>query len=171
MKQINIFALCIIFLMSGACSSTWHLKKAIKKNPSIVTNKVDTLKIVIPGETKTIYAKDSIIVNEPGVFIRVTASGDSLQMFYEFLPDTIIRIQTQTVYNTIKTRQEIRLEAKKERLQLRKSFKTHKVQQKETQKTQRAQIKAESKPTAMYLMIGILIGFIAGMLLRPRHPY
>jgi hypothetical protein len=169
MKKLNILIIATIFLMSGSCSSSWHLNRAIKKNPSIITNTVDTLNVIIPGESKLIFAKDSLIVNEPGVYIKVKASGDSLQLFYEFLPDTIIRIQTKTVFNAPKTRQEVRFKAKEERLIIKNNSKLNRIEARQEGRTERTEIKAEANHNLKwyFLIIGILIGLILGVLMKP----
>ena len=128
----------ILFFLSS-CSSAWHLKRAIKKNPSIIQNKVDTVREIIPGTTLTIFGKDSIIINEPKVYIKAKSFGDSMSLFYEFLPDTIIKIETKTVFNVPKTRYQTKIEyrtikefEKTKRNKNEFDFKTEKVKQKKS---------------------------------------
>jgi len=168
---INILFVATIFLMSGSCSSSWHLNRAIKKNPSIITNKIDTLEVIVPGATKVIHAKDSIIVNEPGVYIKVNAVGDSLTMFYEFLPDTIRIIDKQTAFNVPKSRQQIRQEQKTARTDIRKTERTKRTElqtdSKTIQKKQKLDFRSKNLGIkyTFFIIIGFLLGFIACLFL------
>ena len=86
----------IFVLLLSSCTSTYHLKKAIKKDPEILQDRVivDTLKI----ETLDSVA---YVVNDT---IRYT--------YFKTIRDTIISTRYKYIKNP-KTRQEIRLESKK----------------------------------------------------------
>lgn len=153
----NNLLFIIILLTLASCSSSWHLKRAIKKNPSIVQNSVDTIKEFIPGKIEYIFGTDSIIVNEAKVYIKVKSKNDSLELFYEFLPDTVYKIQTKTIFNAPKTRFETRYE-----------YKILKQQGRTTRKKEDASVKKskhKSKPNKisfLLVLIGILFGFFIG---------
>jgi hypothetical protein len=166
-KLINIaFAL----LLFTSCSSAWHLNRAIKKNPEIAKTKVDTLTIITPAVSKIVYAKDSIIINEPGVYISVKTKNDSLVLFYEFLTDTVRIIEKQIVYNAPKTRQEKRLEAKTERVEIRNTERSKRVESRTHRKEKKFEYKSKGifLKTAFTLIIGVIIGFVACLFLVKR---
>lgn len=182
--KISFLATVLLFWLSS-CSSTWHLNRAIKKNPGIITNKVDTLTVVYPGETKIIHAKDSIIINEPGVYINVKSNGDSLILFYEFLPDTVRIIERHTVFNAPKTRQQIRLDAKNERVKIRVDGKTERTNIRKNSHTDRVSKRVDGRnhrtekrndhrskhlgiKFTFFTLIGFLLGFIACLFLVKR---
>jgi len=133
----------------------------ISPPPSIITNKVDTLKVVTEGQTQLIYAKDSIVVNEPGVYIKAKTNGDSLMLFYEFLPDTIYKIITKTVFNVPKTRQIVRLEAKKERNQVKFKHKEEIMHIKKGAAVEQTKLRQEAKQFSRWpsFLLGIIVGF------------
>lgn len=184
MLKISILATILLWWLNS-CSSAWHLQKAIIKNPNIIQTKIDTVTIIGPGETKIVHAKDSIIINEPGVYISVHTKGDSLVLFYDFLPDTLRIIEKQTVFNIPKSRQEIRLNAKSERVKtrvegktqrtaIRKNEHTKRVDKRVTGRNDRQEKRIDHRSKNLFikytffLLIGMLIGFIACLFLVKR---
>lgn len=182
--KISILATVLLYYLTS-CSSAYHLRRAIKKNPSIIENRVDTIEIIKPVISKTIHAVDSIIVNEPGVYIKVNIEKDSLRLFYEFLPDTILIIERKTVFNVPKSRQQIRLENRNKRVEIRNERKVKRTEirkstnvktseirneRKENQTKIRQEVKAKTswKNWIIFLLIGFLLGFICCMFLVKR---
>lgn len=99
-------ALCLIALLTG-CSANWHLNRAIRKNPSILTSEViyDTITVVTPElRVDTIHAFSSDTVTtvidrvrirtkvdtiNRTVFVDVTCPGDTIYVPYEKTINTI----------------------------------------------------------------------------------
>ena len=152
----------IITLILCGCSSTHHLNKAIKKDPTILHNTVirDTIKI-----TKI----DSIpyIVN------------DTIRWKYiERITDTIVEFKYKYITAPI-TRQEKRLNERKDRLELKYKFKLGKVVAKYEGKIERlnarllkritnTQVRQENKGSNWYvfLIIGLIVGFLLRFIIK-----
>lgn len=152
----------IISLILCGCSSTYHLNKAIKKEPTILHNTVirDTIKI-----TKL----DSI----PYIL------NDTIKWHYiETVHDTIIEFKYKYITAPI-TRQQTRLNEKEQRLELKYKFKLAKVVAKYDAKIERlnarllkrttnTQVKEENKGGNWYvfLIIGLIIGFLLRFIIK-----
>ena len=152
----------IISLILCGCSSTYHLNKAIKKEPTILHNTVirDTIQI-----TKL----DSVpyIVN------------DTIKWKYiETITDTIIEFKYKYITAPI-TRQQTRLNEREERLELKYKFKLAKVVAKYEGKIERlnarllkrttnTQVRQENKGSNWYvfLIIGLIIGFLLRFIIK-----
>ena len=144
----------LIVLILTSCSSTHHLNKAIKKDPTILHNTVirDTVRI-----TKL----DSVpyIVN------------DTIRWRYiETITDTIVEFKYKYITAPI-TRQQTRLNEREERLELKYKFKLGRIVAKYDAKIERlnarllkrttnTQVRQENKKSNWYwfLIIGILLG-------------
>lgn len=90
--------LIVILVMLTGCSAEWHLKKAIKKNPSLIQPSVHTIDTIIIRDsfefsdtfvTKTI---DTITIEKEGVKTIVYRDHDIIKVRTIVKPDTI-RIQ------------------------------------------------------------------------------
>ena len=90
--------LIIILVMLTGCSAEWHLKKAIKKNPSLIQPSIHTIDTIIIRDsfafsdtfvTKTI---DTITIEKEGVKTIVYRDHDIIKIRTIVKPDTI-RIQ------------------------------------------------------------------------------
>lgn len=90
--------LIIILVMLTGCSAEWHLKKAIKKNPSLIQPSVHTIDTIVIRDffefsdtfvTKTI---DTITIEKEGVKTIVYRDHDIIKIRTIVKPDTI-RIQ------------------------------------------------------------------------------
>ena len=149
-----VIVIMLIVLILTSCSSTHHLNKAIKKDPTILHNTTirDTIQI-----TKL----DSVpyILNDT---IRYK--------LIETVHDTIVEFKYKYVTAPI-TRQQTRLNEREERLELKYKFKLAKVVAKYEGKIERlnarlskritnTQVRQENKKSNWYwfLIIGILLG-------------
>ena len=99
-------SLCLIVALTG-CSANWHLKRAIAKDPSILTTEVihDTITVVTPElrvDTVHAWSVDTVTtivdrvkirtkvdtINRT-VFVDVTCPGDTIYVPYEKTINTI----------------------------------------------------------------------------------
>jgi hypothetical protein len=105
------YFICLLILLSS-CSSRWHLKRAIKKDPTIV--QVDTIMVtdsvhvVTPFvSTDTIFklSKDTVTIVKDRLTMRHYYHNDSVYLYGECESDTIVKwktfeVQTEkVVYN------------------------------------------------------------------------
>ena len=85
----------IILVMSTGCSSQWHLKKAIQKNPSLTqtsTHTIDTLFVrdsVTITDTFTTNKVDTITIEKDGVKTIVYRNHDVIRIKTIVKADTI----------------------------------------------------------------------------------
>jgi hypothetical protein len=99
-------SLCLIVALTG-CSANWHLKRAIAKDPTILTTQVihDTITVVTPElrvDTVHQFSSDTVTtivdrvkirtkvdtINRT-VFVDVTCPGDTIYVPYEKTINTI----------------------------------------------------------------------------------
>ncbi len=85
----------IILVMSTGCSSQWHLKQAIKKNPSLITTSthtIDTLFVrdsVSITDTFTTKTIDTLTIEKDGVKTIVYRNHDVIRVHTVVKADTI----------------------------------------------------------------------------------
>lgn len=93
-----VIALLIIATLSlGGCSADWHARRAALKNPELLKPQTITVvdTVVVPGDTidrsfvTTVH--DTIEVVKDRAVVRIVRRYDTLQVFAECPPDTIIR--------------------------------------------------------------------------------
>jgi uncharacterized ubiquitin-like protein YukD len=163
--NIKSILLCWLVGTLASCSSAFHLRKAIKKNPNIIQNSVDTVKIETPGITKIIHAKDSIVVDEEKFYIKAIANGDSLSLYFNIYADTVFIIKEKVVFNAPKTRQENRHEFKLEKMNIRKKKQFQKQEIKSKTAISKKQIKHESRKgfSIFYFLVSFLLGFVTAV--------
>lgn len=96
MKNLSI----ILLLIFSSCSSQWHLKKAIKKDPTILH--VDTIKVVdtvqfitkeVQKDSVFILSSDTTIIKKDNLTIKHFYSRDSVFLWGECAADTIHEIR------------------------------------------------------------------------------
>ena len=98
----------IILVMSTGCSSQWHLKQAIKKNPSLITTSthtIDTLFVrdsVTITDTFTTEKVDTITIEKDGVKTIVYRNHDIIRIKTIVKADTIRFTKTITLPAQIK---------------------------------------------------------------------
>ena len=89
--------LTLLILLTG-CSAEWHLKKAIKKNPSLIQPSVHTIYTIIIrdsfafSDTFVTKTTDTITIEKEGVKTIVYRDHDIIKIRTIVKPDTI-RIQ------------------------------------------------------------------------------
>ena len=137
------YAKIILLIFLTSCSATWHMKKAVKKNPDIIQTKRDTVSIYIP-KFDTIMGLDTF-------YIRTS--------YTRF--DTIIDVK----YIAPKTRYQTRIEYKTHRDTVR----LIRYITKQEARNIRADVRLQRSKQRWYLwLIG---GIILGLFLRDRLPF
>ena len=188
-KILYILIISIIFYLINSCSASKLIEKAVKKDPTILKEKVDTVTVKskeVKGEAKGL---DTVFVDDQYITIIAYSIKDSVKVSYNIkqqLIDTILKTKFITIYDTIiihKTRQEIRLEARQKRFETRVDGKNEKIFIKQSGKTSRTSVRNESKGKSInngslisrifskikYWFFGILLicfGFVLGVILR-----
>lgn len=92
---ILLFSILAIIILLSSCSSSWHLKRAIMKDPNIL--KADTAYVhdtlVVPeiSHDTTIISKpiDTILIEKERLRIKITRLYDTLRVEGTCLADTI----------------------------------------------------------------------------------
>lgn len=84
----------LIALLLTSCSAQWHIKRAIKKDPSILQDSVvfDTVIVVEPREihdTFTTTEYDTITLEDSFVYTQVIREKDVLRVYTKCKADTI----------------------------------------------------------------------------------
>lgn len=88
----------VLLVMLTGCSAEWHLKKAIKKNPSLIQPSVHTIDTIVIRDsvafTDTFVSKtiDTFTIEKEGVKTIVYRNHDVIRIKTIVKPDTI-RIQ------------------------------------------------------------------------------
>lgn len=88
----------VILVMLTGCSAEWHLKKAIKKNPSLIQPSVHTIDTIVIrdsfefSDTFVTKTTDTITIEKEGVKTIVYRDHDIIKVRTIVKPDTI-RIQ------------------------------------------------------------------------------
>ena len=137
--------LIILLLLLSSCSSTYHLKKAIKKDPEILQEKTVT-------DTITIATIDSIpyVVNDT---VRYT--------YFKTTTDTLIQFRYKYIKNP-KTRQEIRLKSKQEIKVIKEDAKTDRLDARLEKRLNQTEVRKSGGGWQIWLFC-FIIGFISGM--------
>jgi len=151
MKQFKLNTLLILLtLLLVQCTAKWHIKKAVKKDPSIQTEIVDTLKL-----TKIYF--DTIRTSDSTFYIE--------QRFVYY--DTIIKYsKIQADFSDMKTWWETLQDSKTERKQIKNDRKKDQTQIKNDSKTDRVEIRQDARAERgrswwwLWLAIGIILGII-----------
>lgn len=104
----------VIILFTG-CSSQWHLKQAIKKNPSLIqtsTHTIDTLFVrdsVTITDTFTTQKVDTITIEKDGVKTIVYRNHDVIRIKTIVKADTIRYTKTITLPAQIKYTERVKV--------------------------------------------------------------
>lgn len=104
----------VIILFTG-CSSQWHLKQAIKKNPSLIqtsTHTIDTLFVrdsVTITDTFTTQKVDTITIEKDGVKTIVYRNHDIIRIKTIVKADTIRYTKTITLPAQIKYTERVKV--------------------------------------------------------------
>ena len=137
--------LIILLLLLSSCSSTFHLKRAIKKDPEILKEKTVT-------DTITIATIDSIpyVVNDT---VRYT--------YFKTTTDTLIQFRYKYIKNP-KTRQEIRLKSKEVIKVIKEDAKTDRLDLRLDKRKAQTEVRTSKGGWQIWLFL-FIIGFISGM--------
>jgi len=95
-RSKNWLALLITTILLNSCGAQWHLKKAIKKDPTILEKDtvvvVDTL-VTAPVEVKdtiTLEKRDTLVLTRDRLKLKIVRSFDTIAVEAECASDTII---------------------------------------------------------------------------------
>ena len=137
--------LIIFLLLLSSCSSTFHLKRAIKKDPDILQEKTVT-------DTITIATIDSIpyVVNDT---VRYT--------YFKTTTDTLIQFKYKYIKNP-KTRQEIRLKSKEVIKVVKEDAKTDRLEARLDKRLNQTEVRKSRGGWQIWIFC-FIIGFISGM--------
>ena len=137
--------LIILLLLLSSCSSTFHLKRAIKKDPEILKEKTVT-------DTITIATIDSIpyVVNDT---VRYT--------YFKTTTDTLIQFKYKYIKNP-KTRQEIRLKSKEVIKVIKEDAKTDRLEARLDKRLKQTEVRKSGGGWQVWLFL-FIIGFLVGM--------
>ena len=99
-------ALCLIALLTG-CSANWHIKRAIAKDPSILTSEVihDTITVITPElrvDTVHQFSSDTVTTVVDRVRIRTKVDTINRAVFVDVIcPGDTIYVPYEKTINTI----------------------------------------------------------------------
>jgi hypothetical protein len=105
----------IILVMSTGCSSQWHLKKAIQKNPSLITTSTHTIDTMFVRDSVTITDTfttekvDTITIEKDGVKTIVYRNHDIIRIKTIVKADTIRFTKTITMPPRIEYKERIKV--------------------------------------------------------------
>jgi outer membrane lipopolysaccharide assembly protein LptE/RlpB len=95
-RSKNWLALLTTTILLSSCGAQWHLKKAIKKDPTILEKDtvvvVDTL-VTAPVEVKdtiTLEKRDTLVLTRDRLKLKIVRSFDTIAVEAECASDTII---------------------------------------------------------------------------------
>lgn len=90
----------IIILLLSSCSANWHIKRAVKKDPSIlvkdtivVTDSIHVVTEKISHDSIFKVSKDTVILQKDKLTIKHYYHNDSVYIYGECESDTIIRFK------------------------------------------------------------------------------
>lgn len=108
--------LLILIILLSSCSAEWHLKKAIKKDPEIVSNiliyKYDTLwtNSIRIKDSVSIDFRDSVLITNDTIVIKLKkTANNNISVDAKVVPYPIYRKVTQ--YKTVIKQREKKLES------------------------------------------------------------
>lgn len=105
----------IILVMSTGCSAQWHLKKAIQKNPSLITTSTHTIDTLFVSDSVTItdtfttQKVDTITIEKDGVKTIVYRNHDVIRVHTVVKADTIRFTKTIQLPPTIEYKERIKV--------------------------------------------------------------
>jgi hypothetical protein len=108
--------LLILIILLSSCSAEWHLKKAIKKDPEIVSNiliyKYDTLwtNSIRLQDSVSIDFRDSVLITNDTIVIKLKkTANNNISVDAKVVPYPIYRKVTQ--YKTVIKQKEKKFES------------------------------------------------------------
>lgn len=168
--------LIISFLILASCSPAWHLNRAIKKDPSIVTTHTDTIVKTIADSGSVSFYGDTLI-EDSFIVINVKHRDNKIDLNW-FLKSIQISIPTKeitiipqptnfTTWQINKTyRKKISEEAKTERRYLKENTKQLKSDNKVKKLDIRKKAKVEIKKLNRFKLffLGIIVGLLLSLI-------
>ena len=135
----------IIMFLFSSCSATYHIKKAVKKDPTILQERVIT-------DTLRIETLDSVayVVNDT---VRYT--------YFKTTTDTLIQFRYKYIKNP-KTRQEIRLKSKEVIKVIKEDAKTDRLDLRLDKRKAQTEVRKSGGGWQIWVFC-FIIGFISGM--------
>lgn len=98
MKNIIIFTASLLLV---SCSANWHMKKAIKKDPTLLqidtlrfTDTVRTITNTISTDSTFVISNDTVTIIKDKLTIKHYITRDSVYIWGECEGDTIIEVRT-----------------------------------------------------------------------------
>ena len=91
---MRLFQSIIITLLLTSCSAQWHIKRAIKKDPNVITKEV-VFDTVIVREEKVLHDSfvtteyDTITLEDSFVYTQVIREKDIIKVYTKCKADTI----------------------------------------------------------------------------------
>lgn len=140
-----------ILLILSSCSATWHVNRALKKDPNII--KPDTIVETVYGDTSGI---DSAEVSLPNLWIKATGKG-RIDLRYRLIDTTsVVSVPDTPRTERVKARQK----GKTDRKKIKEDAKTDRVKIKYVYKTVKVKENVDDR-----LRMGIAIGLSISVLL------
>ena len=116
----------ILILLLSSCSATNLLRRAIKKDPSIVKTDTIVIEKIIEGEKGATIGIDSVIVDNSRIYIKALANG-KINLNY-IVKDVVIQDTTDVITIVAPpSRKEVKEKAKTERKKVKEQGKTDRV--------------------------------------------
>lgn len=160
---MKYIALSLILLASCSVSkrANWHIKRAIKLDSTIVTNKIDTIVKTISDSGKVYFYGDTTVDNDI-LFIKVSHKGEVTELYW-FLKPTEIKVPfKETTIIPNKPRYQVRQEERTNRRLIKYKEKVVIKYIEQKNKTERRKIR---KPFSLYVYI-FLAGAATSLVIR-----
>lgn len=132
----RVIKIILVLALLSSCSATWHLRRAVKKDPSIVTTTtIETVKVVKDSGHAIIKIGRDTTIFDSLITINVKYDSNGVSNLTWVLKDIPVQVVTKTVT----------IVAPKSRQQIRQEEKTKRYKAKQCAKIAKAQIKNDSK--------------------------
>lgn len=140
-----IIGYLLLFMMAlTSCSPTWHINRAIKKDPTIIHTKHDTI-IKTISDTGTVDFYGDTMVENNFVFISVKHEGLKTNLYW-FLKSVKIELPTEnTVITPPLSRQEIRYIYRNKLVEIKQKNRTDRAYVRNKSKVKKTEIRATNK--------------------------
>lgn len=149
----------IILILLSSCSASNLLSRAIKKDPSIIQERVVIVEKEIPGVFTDTTAMDTIAIDNERIKLLATAKG-KIDLSYYIKPVQIIDTTSTKEVNIPEKSSVAKVKARQE-------GKTHRTKIKHEEKTKQVVQKSNNKghkcrkpfiPWYVWMLIGLIIG-------------
>jgi hypothetical protein len=101
MGRMKIYKILPLFILLCSCSSAWHIKKAISKDPSILekdtivfTDSVHVITKEVTHDSIFMVSKDTVTLVKDNLTIKHFYHKDSIYLWGECASDTIVKYKT-----------------------------------------------------------------------------